>query len=1269
MLLASLAVLTMLGAAAPLPDSLTITPGEAVLHGPLDRQQVIVTGMVDGRPIDLTGEVEFRCESPEVLQVEEGGVVVPVGNGEGTIVAAFAGQEARGSFRVVEADGPPRVTFEHDVMPILTRAGCNAGACHGKARGQNGFQLSLLGFDPNFDYDALTKEARGRRVFPAAPEQSLILLKGTATIPHGGGPRLERDEAFYEILRRWIDSGMPRGPADAPTLERITISPGERIMSGGERQQLVVSAHDSDGSTRDVTHLAAFASNESAVVGVSPEGQIEAGPIPGEAAITARFDGHFATCEVTIPLPGTTPPADFYANLPRKNFIDGLVWDKLQKLGITPSEPSGDAPFQRRAYLDVIGRLPTPEETRAFLADTDPEKRVKLVDRLLDRPEYADHWANKWVDLLRPNPYRVGIKAVWNLDAWIRDAFRQNMPYDQFARAIVTARGSTFRHGPATVFRDRREPEEAATMMSQLFLGIRLECAKCHHHPFEVWGQDDFYGFAAYFARIGRKGRGVSPPISGSEEILFTAKSGTVKHPLTGEVVPPKPLFGEAPSADDPETDPRDILADWMTSPENPYFARVIANRVWADLMVRGLVDPVDDLRATNPPTNGPLLEALAEDFREHGYDLKHLIRTIMTSYVYGLSTAPNERNVADTRNHSRHYRQRLRAEPLLDAITRHHAGSRGLRRGASRHEGRGALDPPDDLALSRYLRPPRPEPGPPLRAHERHVGRAGPAPDELAAIAREGHQRRRPRGGPGRERQDARCDRRGTVPSDLLPLPDRRGARTRPERLRGTRHEPTPGDRGPALGLAQLGGIRVQGLAGPLPRPNRQDDLMSTYRNCESVTRRDCLRLGLGSLVGGGLINALRLRGQAAALAGGSAPRASSCILIWMDGGPSHYETFDPKPDAPSEIRGEFAPIATKIPGVSFSKHMTKLAEIADKLAVVRSIRHDQGNHGAGNHYMMTGAPTRIPVGCGAFVSFHPSLGSVTAYERGAKNGLPAYFSIPQMSRSGGPNFLGAKYAPFVVPDNPNSDGFRVRDVVPPRGIDDDRFGDRRDLRAQIDRFRRYADEEAGDPVLALDEYYEQGYNLISSPEAQKAFDIHSEPDEVRDAYGRNSFGQRALLARRLVEAGVPFVTLYEGGWDHHVDIFKGLDKKLPPFEATIAALIQDLDRRGQLDSTLVVALGEFGRTPKINDRGGRDHWSNAMSVMFAGGGTPGGQVIGATDTRGFAASERILSPENFASTIYTKLGIDPGKIYYAPNGRPAHLVSDPTPIAELMG
>src|SRR4051812_23961830 len=443
----------------------------------------------------------------------------------------------------------------------------------------------------------------------------------------------------------------------------------------------------------------------------------------------------------------------------------------------------------------------------------------------------------------------------------------------------------------------------------------------------------------------------------------------------------------------------------------------------------------------------------------------------------------------------------------------------------------------------------------------------------------------------------------------------------------------------------------------------------MTTHRNCEGISRRDSIKFGLGGLLTGGLVGALRATASAAS----SKRSAKACILIWMDGGPSHYETFDPKPDAPIEFRGQFDAIPTKTSGVRFSQHMKRLASIADKFSVIRSIRHDQGNHGAGNHYMMTGAPPRIPVGCGAFVSFHPSLGSVTARECPAPPGLPAYFSLGQMSRSGGPNFLGAQFAPFVVEENPDSTNFRVRDVAIPRELSEGRFAGRKDLRQLVDRMVRINEDAAADPVRDVDRFYEQGYSLVNSREAQQAFDIHRENEKTRERYGRNGFGQRLLLARRLVEAGVPFVTVYDGGWDHHSDIFPALRKRLPRWDNSVAALIGDLDDRGMLNETLVIALGEFGRTPKISTltgskTPGRDHWANAMSVLFAGGGTPGGTVVGATDRKGHSANERVLAPENFVSTVYTKLGIDPAKILYMPNGRPTHLVSDPTPIKELM-
>ncbi len=574
----------------------------------------------------------------------------------------------------LQAADPP-VTFERDVQPILTRYGCNAGACHGKARGQNGFQLSLLAYDNDFDFNAIITESRGRRIFPANPAFSLLLRKASGQVPHGGGKKLPEGSPEYQTLEKWIAAGTPRTPADAPKLEKITLSPDSKLMTFNATQQLAVTAHYSDGTKRDVTHLAQFSSSEAVYAAVNATGQVKAGPIPGEATIMARFAEKFAVCSVLIPLPSPVD-AGVYAKLPRTNFIDDLVWAKLQKLNLTPSEVANDAQFHRRAYLDVIGRLPTPDETRAFLAGKDAKKREKLIDALLERPEYGDFWANKWTDLLRPNAYHVGIKATYNIDQWLRRSFRENKPYDQFARELIAAKGSTFTNGAVVMYRDRRDPAELTTLVSQLFLGVRLDCAKCHHHPFEVYSQDDFYSFAAFFGRIGRKGQGISAPISGGEEAVFLGtgtggrrNGGVVKHPLTGKEMTPTPLLGKSLDID-ADTDPREVLAQWVTAPENPYFAKVIVNRVWADLMGRGIVDPVDDLRATNPPSNPELLDALAKDFRKNKHDMKALLRSICLSHAYGLSTTPNDRNAADLRNYSRHYRQRLRAEVLLDMVS-----------------------------------------------------------------------------------------------------------------------------------------------------------------------------------------------------------------------------------------------------------------------------------------------------------------------------------------------------------------------------------------------------------------------------------------------------------------------------------------------------------------------------------------------------------------------------------------------------------------------
>ncbi len=559
------------------------------------------------------------------------------------------------------------ISFELDVQPVLTAHGCNAGACHGKQRGQNGFQLSLLGFDADFDYDALVRQARGRRVFPGAPESSLLLRKAIAQDPHGGGKRFEPASEAYHLLLAWVRQGAPRRVEGEPTLDHVQLKETDFSLAPGKSAALNVTAHYSDGTARDVSSLTTYLSNEAAIVAVDDAGTLTAGSLPGETAVMARYMNHICVANVVIPQQKSVP-AEFYDGLQRENFIDDLVIAKLKKLSIKPSAPVADHIFSRRIYTDVIGRLPTVDEAREFLNSDADDKRERLIDSLLARREYVDHWANQWADLLRPNPYRVGIKAVLNYDNWIREQFRQNVSYDRFVRELLTAKGSTWQNGATTLYRDRRSPDEVATLTSQLFLGVRLECAKCHHHPFERWSQKDFYQFAAYFARVGHKGTGLSPPISGSEEVIYVSTKGDVKHPISGETLSPQPLFGSAPDIAEGE-DPRRSLADWMTSTENEYFAKVQANRVWAVMMGRGLVEPVDDLRSTNPPTNPELLAALAAEFQNSGYDLKHLIKTIAMSRVYAVDSSPNETNSADRLNYSRHYRHRMRAEVLLDAV------------------------------------------------------------------------------------------------------------------------------------------------------------------------------------------------------------------------------------------------------------------------------------------------------------------------------------------------------------------------------------------------------------------------------------------------------------------------------------------------------------------------------------------------------------------------------------------------------------------------
>ncbi len=549
--------------------------------------------------------------------------------------------------------------FERDITPIFSRFGCNASSCHGKAEGQNGFKLSVFGYDPVADHSALVRESRGRRISASAPENSLLLRKISGEIPHSGGARIQRGTASYQTMFAWMGSGTPFGSTNAARVAGIQIEPPERALAANSQLPLRVIATFTDGSKQDVTRLSVFQSNNEGLARVDAEGVITTGNLAGQSAVMARFLGSVAACRVLIARSGPVAPAN---RVPAFNFIDTLVDAQLRKLNLAPSDLCDDPTFLRRAHLDIIGTAPTAAEARTFLADTRPDRRARLVDALLARPEYADYWALRWADLLRVDRQALGHKGAFAYYQWIRAALLENHPFDRVARELLTAEGPLDEAAAGHFYKVAKRPGDMAGTVAQVFLGVRIACAECHQHPYDRWSQRDYYGMQAFFQQVSYKKGAAS-------ELLTAEGTPSTSHPRTGEAIQAYPLGGVMPTTT-AEGDRRQQLATWLAAPENPWFARNLANRMTAHFFGRGLVEPVDDVRATNPPTNPPLLDALAEHLVKARFDLKQLIRTITASRTYQLSSTPNSTNEKDEQNYSRALFRRLPAEVLLDAVS-----------------------------------------------------------------------------------------------------------------------------------------------------------------------------------------------------------------------------------------------------------------------------------------------------------------------------------------------------------------------------------------------------------------------------------------------------------------------------------------------------------------------------------------------------------------------------------------------------------------------
>ena len=680
-------------------DRLDFEPADyASLVGADARRQLVLTARGgDGRTLDVTHLVKFHSEPAGVVDIDATGLVTPLADGSAVVHARLPGTTLRSElrFEVDRFADPTPVNFPRQIVPVFTKFGCNGGGCHGKSGGQNGFRLSLLGFYGDEDYEFLVKESRGRRLNPAAPDHSLLLRKATGEVAHGGGARIKRDSYEYRLLRRWISQGMPYGSPDDPRVTRVEVIPSDRTLGRRSRQQIAVFAHYSDGAVEDVTRTAQFESNNAEMADVTEDGVVTTTDLPGDVAIMVRFQGLVGVFRGTVPLGAEIE------QLPEPaGEIDRHVFAKLAKLGVPPSDSSSDATFLRRLSVDLIGRLPTAAEARAFLADSSPEKRTGLIEKLLSGAEYADHFANKWSAILR-NRKGNGkhTRSTIAFHDWIRTSLHENLPYDDFVRGIVAASGDVDHHPPVAWYRNVNTVEEQVEDTAQLFLGMRLQCARCHHHPFEVWSQRDYYSFAAFFSRVGKK-NGRNGLSANDEPAIFHNRGvAQAKNPRSGEMLRPAGLGADSLQLGR-DDDPRQALVDWFSKPDNPFFARALVNRYWKHFFGRGIVEPEDDLRVTNPASHPELLRTLADGFVASGFDIKQLVRTIVNSKTYQLSSLPNDHNARDRQNFSRYYPKRLTAETLYDGL---HQVAGGTPTFPGLPEGTRAVQVPD-MGMDNYF-------------------------------------------------------------------------------------------------------------------------------------------------------------------------------------------------------------------------------------------------------------------------------------------------------------------------------------------------------------------------------------------------------------------------------------------------------------------------------------------------------------------------------------------------------------------------------------